>query len=137
MRGYDGGPMTTLQVKLVLEQPFNMLSEAPSSIVDPVMDHLRFSKKLTSLADEIGAKLALATGSEEFNGLHLRVEADAVNFANNVGGARQNLKRCCCGQNQPQRLRAVPLHQLLLRPWDASCLGIRANSTTACMVQHD
>ena len=75
-------------MKLVLEHPFMMLDSAPDSIVKPVKEHLRFSRHLQSLAGTIVSNLSAATSSDTFNGLHLRVETDAVNFANNVGGVQ-------------------------------------------------
>ena len=78
-------------MKLVLEHPFDMLSDAPNSIVKPVKDHLRFSPRLRSLADGIVSTLVDTTGSDTFNGVHLRVETDASNFANNIGGTLTSL----------------------------------------------
>lgn len=73
-------------MKLVLEHPFDMLSSAPDSIVEPVKDHLRFSPSLRRLADGIVSTLTNTTGSDTFNGVHLRVETDANGFAAAIGG---------------------------------------------------
>lgn len=73
-------------MKLVLEHPYGMLKSAPSSIVEPVKQNLRFSQRLTGLADDIVSNLIKTGGSETFNGIHLRVEPDAAKFATYIGG---------------------------------------------------
>lgn len=66
-----------MQVRVVLDTPFAMLSSAPRSIARPVLQAVVFAPHLNALADEAVATMHSRTGSEAFNGMHLRIEADA------------------------------------------------------------
>lgn len=74
-----------LQVKVVLGSTFRMIGQAPVSIMQPVQRHLRFSKHLMRLADQIVSEMADKTGCETFNGVHFRLEYDMEQFMKKQG----------------------------------------------------
>ena len=73
-----------MQVAVVLEHTFFMIVAAPENIAVPVMSHLEFAPNLRKMARQAVKKLKKRTGSETFNGLHLRVEEDAAKFQERV-----------------------------------------------------
>lgn len=72
------------QVAVVLDAPFFMLSHVPRDVAVPVMTNLLFAPSLRALADEAVRAVKDKTGSESFNGLHLRVEDDAAAYVDKV-----------------------------------------------------
>ena len=72
------------QVAVVLDAPFFMLSHVPRNVAVPVMTNLLFAPSLRALADEALRAVKDKTGSESFNGLHLRVEDDAAAYVDKV-----------------------------------------------------
>lgn len=77
-----------MQVAVVLDHTFFMLGSAPEDVAVPVMSNLLFAKTLRVLAQNAVTKAKQKTGSDTFNGLHLRVEEDATSFTKRVS--------CCC-----------------------------------------
>lgn len=66
-----------VQVRVVLDTPFALLSSAPKSIAEPVLQVVSFAPELEALAGQALAAMYSRTGGEVFNGVHLRVEPDA------------------------------------------------------------
>lgn len=75
-----------VQIKVVLDTPFVMLASGPVSIVHPVLNNMPFAPYLQKLAKKAVDNLERQTGSRSFNGLHLRVEKDAVVLYERMGG---------------------------------------------------
>jgi hypothetical protein len=73
-----------VQVALVLEHTFFMLGSAPKDIAVPVMSNLLFAPNLRQIAQNAVQRMKAKTGSENFNGIHLRVEEDASIFTKKV-----------------------------------------------------
>lgn len=78
--------MSPMQVKVVLNTPFDMIRSGPSSIVNTVKRNLPFAPYLQDLADKAISNIEFKTGSRSFNGVHLRVEADAQRMHEGIGG---------------------------------------------------
>lgn len=75
-----------MQIKLVLDTPFAMINSGPSSIVERIDSNLPFAPHLEELAKKAVSNIELQSGSRSFNGLHLRVEADAHQMHEDMGG---------------------------------------------------
>lgn len=61
-----------------------MLVSAPEDITVPISTNLRFAPNLRKLAKKAVQTAKKKTGSNTFNGLHLRVEEDATSYLKRV-----------------------------------------------------
>lgn len=63
-----------------------MLDNRQLPIVEHVARLLTFSPRITELADKVVQGIAREEGADEFNGIHLRMERDAADWAEVLGG---------------------------------------------------
>jgi hypothetical protein len=93
---------------VLLDLPCTMFAIKAASAPELLLEatrSLRFAPAMVQLADKVlagmaaslqaGGAAAAAGASPEFNGLHLRLELDAKDWASILGG-REVRARCCC-----------------------------------------
>lgn len=137
----------------MLDVPYMMLARGPQSIVEAVQRNLWFAPHLQNLANRTVETLKQRTGSQHFNGVHLRVEKDAEKMQEKIGGQAALQAMYEEGMDRIGMRNTLPMYvasgifsnipsdgskaskALVRAPWYQCCIQVRASSIrTTCIV---